>query len=631
MSDEITQKLNEKPKDKPQELNDSDISSDMNQIPILSYDQELMDDFDESLLEGEEAIIDFVEEEESIDNEIDDVVGEPDAILDDDSYHDESDFLSSSKDLDDIVNEIENEIDEEFGLTDPLDVMDFRNDENKVIETENEEMNGVQVVEMPENEIVIEETIDIEQDPREDHLYTVEGIEDQDIEEDEDLEVFTNFDTVEPSGQSKGTSLNSLVDSTLSSDHGPEDGSLVDDKDPIILQVDDETLGKKEELDLVLIIDIDEEQNGIGIDTASLDQSHSDHQPVDTRNLQGAENDSDLIDSLDELSEEIISEDDILGGIDETLKEAWGFQDEEDLEFSDDLFENTKEIEINEDIFSSSEIEVPILPGEEVLIEEANGPWELEEEGLDKSQGDSDINRDVENTVVIDEVEKETHDDLIVNDGLDQEIENIMGMDESEGDNSDVLNVNDEIVTSSIDTEIEEEYFELAAQDSHEESNTPAAISPDSVDTDKEDEQRISTDEPSMHDTLETPPEESRLEGEDGIINLTDLESEITINTDHQEVELTDRQSSQETERGEEHHELENPLPDQQNEEVELSATEKISPNGEGMSFQQKEEIKEILKYIDTLFGDLPSERVKEFARSKYYELYNKIFDDLGI
>jgi len=43
------------------------------------------------------------------------------------------------------------------------------------------------------------------------------------------------------------------------------------------------------------------------------------------------------------------------------------------------------------------------------------------------------------------------------------------------------------------------------------------------------------------------------------------------------------------------------------------------------------QEVKEVLSYLDTLFGHLPEEKVKEFAKSKYYDLYNKLFDDLGI
>ena len=47
-----------------------ELPGDLNEIPILSFDDDLSADFDDSLLAGEEAIIDYVEEEDGIDQEI---------------------------------------------------------------------------------------------------------------------------------------------------------------------------------------------------------------------------------------------------------------------------------------------------------------------------------------------------------------------------------------------------------------------------------------------------------------------------------------------------------------------------------------------------------------------------------
>ncbi len=44
-----------------------------------------------------------------------------------------------------------------------------------------------------------------------------------------------------------------------------------------------------------------------------------------------------------------------------------------------------------------------------------------------------------------------------------------------------------------------------------------------------------------------------------------------------------------------------------------------------------KEEIKEVLKYMDQLLESLPDEKIQEFARSEHYEVYKKIFEELGI
>ena len=43
------------------------------------------------------------------------------------------------------------------------------------------------------------------------------------------------------------------------------------------------------------------------------------------------------------------------------------------------------------------------------------------------------------------------------------------------------------------------------------------------------------------------------------------------------------------------------------------------------------DDIKKVLSYLDSLFGYLPEDKIKEFAKSEYYEVYNKLFDELGI
>jgi len=57
-------------------------------------------------------------------------------------------------------------------------------------------------------------------------------------------------------------------------------------------------------------------------------------------------------------------------------------------------------------------------------------------------------------------------------------------------------------------------------------------------------------------------------------------------------------------------------------------------PEGEsmqGLSEDTKKDIKKVLGYLDGLFDDLPEARVKEFANSEYYDIYNKLFKELGL
>ncbi|ULQ60006.1 hypothetical protein K7I13_01335 [Brucepastera parasyntrophica] len=44
-----------------------------------------------------------------------------------------------------------------------------------------------------------------------------------------------------------------------------------------------------------------------------------------------------------------------------------------------------------------------------------------------------------------------------------------------------------------------------------------------------------------------------------------------------------------------------------------------------------KDEIKSVLSYMDQLLESLPEEKIEEFARSEHFEVYKKLFDELGI
>ena len=50
-----------------------------------------------------------------------------------------------------------------------------------------------------------------------------------------------------------------------------------------------------------------------------------------------------------------------------------------------------------------------------------------------------------------------------------------------------------------------------------------------------------------------------------------------------------------------------------------------------GISSELRDEIKDVLKYMDQLLFSLPEEKVEEFRRSEHFEVYKKIFEDLGI
>jgi len=51
----------------------------------------------------------------------------------------------------------------------------------------------------------------------------------------------------------------------------------------------------------------------------------------------------------------------------------------------------------------------------------------------------------------------------------------------------------------------------------------------------------------------------------------------------------------------------------------------------ETLPVELKDEIKSVLSYMDQLLESLPEEKIEEFARSEHFEVYKKLFEELGI
>jgi len=65
----------------------------------------------------------------------------------------------------------------------------------------------------------------------------------------------------------------------------------------------------------------------------------------------------------------------------------------------------------------------------------------------------------------------------------------------------------------------------------------------------------------------------------------------------------------------------------------ELSKLEKEGEQGDKTSIDSAlyNDITNVLRYVDTLLGDLPEEKIKEFSNSSYFDLYKEVFEKLGI
>ncbi len=73
---------------------------------------------------------------------------------------------------------------------------------------------------------------------------------------------------------------------------------------------------------------------------------------------------------------------------------------------------------------------------------------------------------------------------------------------------------------------------------------------------------------------------------------------------------------------------------EQEENQEELSTTLEKARNSDSLDklpAELKQEIKEILTYMDELLESLPEEKIQEFAQSEHFEVYKKIFEELGI
>ena len=44
-----------------------------------------------------------------------------------------------------------------------------------------------------------------------------------------------------------------------------------------------------------------------------------------------------------------------------------------------------------------------------------------------------------------------------------------------------------------------------------------------------------------------------------------------------------------------------------------------------------KNDVKSVLTYMDQLLENLPEDKIAEFARSEHFEVYKKLFSELGL
>jgi hypothetical protein len=63
----------------------------------------------------------------------------------------------------------------------------------------------------------------------------------------------------------------------------------------------------------------------------------------------------------------------------------------------------------------------------------------------------------------------------------------------------------------------------------------------------------------------------------------------------------------------------------------EMPVTSKTASDVAALPVELKDEIKSVLAYMDQLLENLPEDKIEEFARSEHFEVYKKLFEELGI
>jgi hypothetical protein len=66
-------------------------------------------------------------------------------------------------------------------------------------------------------------------------------------------------------------------------------------------------------------------------------------------------------------------------------------------------------------------------------------------------------------------------------------------------------------------------------------------------------------------------------------------------------------------------------------ETAEKTVSGKTSSDVAALPGDLKDEIKSVLSYMDQLLENLPEDKIEEFARSEHFEVYKKLFEELGI
>ena len=194
----------------------------------------------------------------------------------------------------------------------------------------------------------------------------------------------------------------------------------------------------------------------------------------------------------------------------------------------------------------------------------------------------------------------------------------------------------EEISLDAAEDETELEILELEEIGEEEESPLTEETAPEeiSLEIPEEEEPTLEEISPEPAEGAETDLEEISLdtaedETELEILELEGIgEEETEGTTPKNEVTIGEEGEISLEEPAEEIEEAE--LLEELPEEMGAAAVEEL-PSSESVNSGLKGEIKTVLSYMDQLLESLPEDKIEEFAKSDYFEVYKKLFEELGI
>lgn len=232
---------------------------------------------------------------------------------------------------------------------------------------------------------------------------------------------------------------------------------------------------------------------------------------------------------------------------------------------------------------------------------------ETEQEGREESKSADDVQMDF-GTENFDVSNAEPSDDSLAaasdTDTADSLDENWSG--DSLAAATEGLNATDETVLDEIELELDEE-----APSETESAAVSTSDTLDATDTATDTAGELELDEDILQDEIEIPT--------DNAPDFTPAPQGAEDSPDFPDSTVGAEASP---EQKEDDARVAPPIPEEKKTEVSAINT---------LPSDLKEEIKSVLTYMDQLLENLPEEKIEEFARSEHFEVYKKLFADLGI